>query len=591
MSDSHEEARLDALRQLNLLDTPPSESFDRITRMASQIFDLPIAAISLTDKDRQWFKSRVGVEHETLPRDAAPCAAVAEALTPVVVPDLLAHPDYARSVLAGRGARFYAGAPLTTRDGYGLGALCVIGTEPRSATEAEMKALVDLAAMVMSQIELQHAFGRVDPVSGLPNRNQFVDDVADAARDTPGALRMAVLIDLARTEQISSITRVMGPGALDDMVRDAARVLRRLIPADRQAYHVAATQFAVVVDSHVQPEEFGLLVASRLAAARSESSIRFMTTTAVGVAPFAVGTIKPADLLRIAHSAALDAREHESGVSVYSATSDDGHQRRFRLLHDFGTALAGEAGQLRIVVQPRVHLASRTPVGAEVLLRWRHPELGEVSPAEFIPIVEQSSLARQTTDWVLDAALRQLRVWSDAALDLPLSVNVSATNLEESDFAARVQLFLLKHRVRPDQLELEVTESAVMTRGGHALEQLHLLKQAGIRLAIDDFGTGYSSLAYLQKLPADVVKIDQSFVRCLEDGERQQALVRSMIALSHDLGYRVVAEGVETEIAADLLQAMACDEVQGYFFGRPLETTQFASWMEVRKEPEVRSVA
>lgn len=177
MSDRDEDARLGALRQLNLLDTGPSESFDRITRMASQIFGLPISAVSLTDRDRQWFKSRVGVEHRSIPRDKAPCAQVAESARPVLIPDLLADEVYANSVLADQGVRFYAGAPLVTREGFGLGALCVLGTEPRTASDAEMAALGDLAEMVMSQIELQHAFGRIDPLSGLPNRTQFLDDL------------------------------------------------------------------------------------------------------------------------------------------------------------------------------------------------------------------------------------------------------------------------------------------------------------------------------------------------------------------------------------------------------------------------------
>ncbi|MBU2342334.1 MAG: GAF domain-containing protein, partial [Alphaproteobacteria bacterium] len=145
MKPHDEPGRLDALHRLNLLDTPPSESFDRITRMASQIFDLPMAAVSLTDSDRQWFKSRVGVAHGSLPRDKAPCAAVAESTETIVLPDLLEHPFYANSVLASQGVRFYAGAPLTTREGFGLGALCVIGMEPRTASPSQMAALEDLA--------------------------------------------------------------------------------------------------------------------------------------------------------------------------------------------------------------------------------------------------------------------------------------------------------------------------------------------------------------------------------------------------------------------------------------------------------------
>jgi EAL domain-containing protein (putative c-di-GMP-specific phosphodiesterase class I) len=159
---------------------------------------------------------------------------------------------------------------------------------------------------------------------------------------------------------------------------------------------------------------------------------------------------------------------------------------------------------------------------------------------------------------------------------------VSAANLEESDFASQVQLRLLKHRVPASMLELEVTESAMMGNTEQAMDQLRALDAAGIRLAIDDFGTGYSSLAYLQQLPAKVVKIDQSFVRDLAIGEREQTLVRSMITLSHDLQYRVVAEGIEDEAAARLLTAMGCDEGQGYFFARPMELADFEAWLADR---------
>ncbi|RYE99277.1 MAG: GAF domain-containing protein, partial [Oxalobacteraceae bacterium] len=241
MRDYQEEARLDALYQLKLLDTSASESFDRITRMASQIFGLPVAAVSLTDRDRQWFKSRVGIDHFSIPRDKAPCSEVAETTQALVVEDLLANPCYADSVLSRAGTRFYAGAPLITSDGYGLGALCVLGTEPRQVAPSELAALVDLAAMVMAQIELQHAFGRIDPVSGMPTRNQFRDDLIDLARDYPGERRFAVVVDLARDDQISKITRALGGARVDELIREAAQALRSALGSDRTAYHVGAT--------------------------------------------------------------------------------------------------------------------------------------------------------------------------------------------------------------------------------------------------------------------------------------------------------------------------------------------------------------
>jgi EAL domain-containing protein (putative c-di-GMP-specific phosphodiesterase class I)/GAF domain-containing protein len=578
MIDQNEEARLEALHQLNLLDTPPSESFDRITRMASHIFDLPISAVSLTDHDRQWFKSRVGVAHMSIPRDKAPCAAVAESTETLLIPDLLADDCYTGSVLAQQGVRFYAGAPLVTREGFGLGALCVLGTQPRTATPAEMAALNDLAQMVMSQIELQHAFGRVEPLSGLPNRTQFLDDLEDLGRDDPGKRRLAVLVDLARAEQLSTGVRVMGSTFIDEMVKEAARTLRAALGPQRATYHVAATQFAFLALPDVDEDAYVVQLGSMLEKFRARSNVRFVMTATIGVAPFVTGETTSRDVLRTAHNAALDARASSTEVSVYSSSKDSEHGRRFRLLNDFGAAL-DQSGQLRLVFQPRVDLATRRCVGAEALLRWTHPVMGEISPSEFIPIIEKTSLARLTTAKVLDAGLMQLGAWCASRMGIQLSINVSAANLEERDFAQQVQLYLLKHRVPPEMLELEVTESAIMEDSGQALGQLSALDAAGISLAIDDFGTGYSSLAYLQRLPAKVVKIDQSFVRDLTTSEREQALVRSMISLSHDLGYRVVAEGVETAAAARMLTEMGCDEAQGYFFARPMELVDFESWI------------
>lgn len=187
---------------------------------------------------------------------------------------------------------------------------------------------------------------------------------------------------------------------------------------------------------------------------------------------------------------------------------------------------------------------------------------------------------------MLDAGFKQLGAWCAAGRHVQLSLNISAANLNEADFAQSVQLCLLKHRVQADMVELEVTESAVMENSGRAAGQLAALSDAGIQLAIDDFGTGYSSLSYLQRLPAKVVKIDQSFVRDLANDEREQALVRSMIALSHDLDYRVVAEGVEAKEAAEMLTQMECDEGQGYFFARPMELVDFERWLDLHENSQ-----
>lgn len=576
MSASRETKRLNILRQLDLLDTPPSEAFDRITRMAAQLFNLPIAAVSLTDQDRQWFKSRVGLEYAAIPRETAPCAQVAETGLALTIPDLLADSRYRDSRLAHDGIRFYAGASLTNRDGFSLGAMCVLGTEPRQVTEVEMKALADLAAMVMTQIELQHAFGRIDPLSGLPNRSQFVEDLDDLAQDSlPDTRRVVVLIDLASAEQLSGTSRALGAAHVDAMVKAAAVAVGGAMGRRLRAYHVAATQFAFLVPADLEPAGTVAAVTEVLGAGAMS---HHTSTVAMGIVPFVVGETAPRDVLRMAHGAAEAARRTRSKVSTYSSAEDTSYRRRFILLNDFAAALESP-DQLALVYQPRVDLASGACAGTEALLRWTHPTLGSIPPGEFIPLIERTSLARNTTAWVMEAALRQLACWRDAGLELQLSINVSAANLMEEDFASVVLRGLAARNLAPVQLELEVTESAVMENAEQALSILEIIAQAGVGLAIDDFGTGYSSLSYLQRLPAHVIKIDQSFIHDLACDGRRQALVATMASLSHDLGFRVVAEGVETRAAMASARRAGCDEGQGYLFARPMEERRFSAWL------------
>jgi EAL domain-containing protein (putative c-di-GMP-specific phosphodiesterase class I)/GAF domain-containing protein len=581
--NQQETSRLDALHQLRLLDTPASESFDRITRMASQIFGLPVAAVSLTDHDRQWFKSRVGIDHFAIPRDKAPCAEVAESTQPLIIEDFLKDPHYANSPLGRAGTRFYAGAPLVTNDGYGLGALCVLGTEPREVSSAELSALTDLAAMVMAQIELQHAFGRIDPVSGMPTRNQLREDLMDLARDHAGKQYFAIVVDLAGEDQISRITRAMGAGRVDQLVHEAAQSLRAALGAERSAYQVGIAQFAFISPSGVEQSGYVELLRSGFETMLASSSVRFVTNVTIGVRSFVAGEVSVDDIIRGATSAAQDARSTEGSIALYSPARDTAHRRQYGLLQDFGAAL--EAGdQLRLVYQPRIELATGDCIGAEALLRWRHPRLGDISPAEFIPIIEQTSLARPTTQWVLGAAMDQLATWHNAGLAITLSANISAANLGEADLIERIEAGLTQRKLPFACLEIELTESAIMDQPDQALGMLRKFEAAGVCLAIDDFGTGHSSLAYLQRLPAQVVKIDQTFMRNLTEATGADfVLVETMIGLAHKLGYRVVAEGIETGEAAAILKELGCEEAQGFWFARPMEADQFVMWLSDRR--------
>ncbi len=579
---THESARLTALRALHLLDTPPAESFERITRLAAQIFALPIAAISLTDTDRQWFKSRVGVEHWQIPRELAPCGEVSDRCAPLIVEDLGTDKKYKNSFLAKSGIRFYAGAPLTTRDGYTLGAMCVLGHTPRQVSAQEMQALRDLAAMVMAQIELQHAFGRVDPSTGLPNAYQMMDDIEDATRDADGQERVAVFVDLLPAQQFSDALRVLGPAYVDELGRSAAQRLHEALPHVKH-YHIDSTHFGFVLDTFNLKDLSPLaeLVQAGLVYDKSRG-IHLALRPVLGMAPFRLGAMSPRDVLRIARSAAQDARNLDVPFAVYSDGEDQAHRRSFALLNDLKGALASH-DQLQLVFQPRVDLKHNQCIGAEALIRWKHPSLGNVPPSEFIGISEQGGMARAVTDWVLDAAIFQIAKWERAGRDLTISVNISARNLDEGDFAQRVLQKIACSGVRVSSLELELTESALIRNGARAIQQLNALKAAGIKIAVDDFGTGYSSLAYLQQIPAHCVKIDRAFVQAMTGSGDGLQLVYSMIKMLHDLHFRVVAEGVENGQTCELLKAGGCDEGQGYYYAKPLPPYELEIWLDRRQ--------
>jgi EAL domain-containing protein (putative c-di-GMP-specific phosphodiesterase class I)/GGDEF domain-containing protein len=465
-----------------------------------------------------------------------------------------------------------------THEGYCLGAICVLGTGPREVSEEERTALQDLAAMVMAQIDLQHAIGRIDPLSGLPNRNQFIDDFGDLLLDRPhGEQRLAALVNLASPEQLSSAMQAMGSSYLDEIVGEAVRMLRASVGRASTVYHLTGTEFAFIAPPGTGCAEFGAALEALLRQRAASVTSRFVTTACIGVVPFELGATACADLLRNLHSAAWHACEADCGVSVFSMEQDAIYRRRFLLINEFGAALESD-GQLRLVFQPKVDLKTGACIGAEALLRWTHPEFGEVSPGEFIPIIEQTSMVRETTHRVLVMAMRQLAAWRADGLELQVAVNVSAANLLEPDFCERVAAGLSRHGLPASSLALEITESTLMKNPRLAEATLNALAASGVQLAIDDFGTGYSSLAYLQSLPAEVVKIDQSFVRNIEYDERKRALVLAMIKLSHDLGHRVVAEGVESLAVVQVLKEAGCDEAQGYWFARPLAPEVFVAW-------------
>jgi EAL domain-containing protein (putative c-di-GMP-specific phosphodiesterase class I) len=290
--------------------------------------------------------------------------------------------------------------------------------------------------------------------------------------------------------------------------------------------------------------------------------------TSLGITLFPDHGHDAESLIQRADVAMYVAKRKRSSLAVYRPEQDFNHMRHLTLRGDLRKAI--DNGRLSLSYQPKVLAESDQVVGAEALLRWRHPKHGNIPPDEFIGLAEHSGLIRSLTHWVLKTALQQIAQWRQEGFELGISINLSARNLMEEDLPITLRHLLNDYQVSAEQLTLEITESVIMEDPERALRIVTRLRELGVGISVDDFGTGYSSLGYLMRLPARELKIDKSFVMQMETDPGSATIVHSTIDLAHNLGLKVVAEGVESESIWRVLKELGCDMGQGYHFSRPL---------------------
>ena len=483
----------------------------------------------------------------------------------------------------------YVGAPLVDSAGCAMGLIAVLFKRPLVESELAVQLLRIFATRASAELERRHQLAELefrathDSLTGLLNRAALEKQIGTVIRESAvGTHRALLLVDLDRFKEINdTLGHTVGDTLLVKIARRLASENEMGTMSRGQVARLGGDEFAVWLEN-IDGPQVAELVASRVLAAITApfeiEGYRLEVGASIGVALHPQHGKSASDLLRCADIAMYVAKRQGNAFVLYHPSVDPYSPQRLSLMSQLGPAVRG--GQLELHFQPKMNLAQHAPSGFEALVRWRHPVLGLLPPSQFIPLAELSDVIRPLTLWVLDEALGRLKSWSHSGLCLRMAVNLSARLLMDEACPLQVQGLLEKHGVDPQQLELEITESAIIAdpeRAAHTLQRIH---QMGVKISIDDFGTGFSSLSHLKRLPLNALKIDVSFVTHMLVNEQDAVIVESTIALAHNLGLSVVAEGIEDAKTAARLCALGCDEGQGFLYGRPMPAAEATAWLE-----------
>ncbi|VVP99537.1 hypothetical protein PS918_04034 [Pseudomonas fluorescens] len=429
----------------------------------------------------------------------------------------------------------------------------------------------DISAIKNSEHELMH-LAHHDPLTDLPNRLLFTDRAEQAVATAQNNKRGCALL-MIDLDHFKMINDSLGHTIGDQLLKAVAERLRAMFGPGITLARLGGDEFAVLAESCPQLVQAAALAQRILDGLKEAFPIdghQLFINASIGISLFPSDALSAEQLLRNADSALFKAKSTgRNGYALYTEELTAHAQQRVETSFELRHAL--DQQQLRVYYQPVHDLRSRRLIGVEALVRWEHPQRGLVSPAEFIPIAERTGLIAEIDAWVMRQACQQMCQWQQAGVALSfVAVNVSSRLFARRELYQQVAQALHDTGLDPACLELEVTESAVMEDPEVALEQMHRLRELGVRLAIDDFGTGYSSLLRLKRLPVQKLKIDQGFVAGLPSDEDDAAIVRVIIALAQSMGMQVHAEGIEQVEQAAFLLEQGCDLAQGYWFGRPV---------------------
>lgn len=426
-----------------------------------------------------------------------------------------------------------------------------------------------------------------DPLTGLPNRLLLNDrlsqalELADETKQTIGIM----FIDLDRFKYIND---TLGHAVGDQLLIEIAKRIESCVGKNDTVCRQGGDEFIVLIPNTTADEvsKIAQQIVDLFSSSVMVNEQELFVTPSIGIAMYPGDGRDIETLIKNADTAMYRVKEQgKNNFQFYTPEMNEAVTKKMKL--EIGLRKALERDEFKIVYQPQIDVETGGIIGVEALLRWHHPEWGTISPAEFIPIAEETGLILQIGEWVLHGACLQNKEWQNAGYaPLRMAVNISSRQFQQSDLVERVSRILKETELAPQYLELELTESIIQD-SKYAVAKMQVLKEMGIHLSIDDFGTGYSSLSYLKTFPIHTLKIDQSFTRNIYADPKDASLVETIIAMAHNLDLKVIAEGVETEEQLQFLQQKQCNEAQGYYFSRPISADELAVILQERLVSEV----
>lgn len=423
-----------------------------------------------------------------------------------------------------------------------------------------------------------------DTLTKLPNRSLFYDKLRQAILTASWENRKVAILFLD-IDNFKEINEGFGHGTGDKILKELAVRLQELVQGGHPLARMGGNEFAILLTHDGSGDDAATALAKRIHQnletpfLLGESSIE--VAVSIGITLYPEQGTEVDTLVQQAEIAMSAAKKNQSGSVIYSLDLSEENPRRVLLVSELRHAI--DHDQLELYYQPKISMQTGAMVSAEVLVRWTHPEYGSIPPGEFVGLAEQGRLINILTQWIIRTAIKDSEHWHKNGLNIGMAINISARDLNDPDLPNQIARILAEYEVKPEWFTLEITESSIMEDPVRAMGILNHLSGMHFSLSIDDFGTGYSSLAYLSKLPVREVKIDQTFVQGMARNRDDSVIVGATIDLGHNLGLKVVAEGVEDKQTWQLLKQRGCDIAQGYFMSPPLAKPRFEEWLKENK--------